>query len=257
MNGFDPDDYPLSSPVESDADRNVLKVLMTNEFRPGRSDPRILFKSLAALGEGYDDGGVASELFDCIGARRPVIGCGWGKSINAGIIRNRNLGIVSNEPKVIANALARLLAKKRAVGVVPALPRDVRRNAAMAAQFSGLESLLFDSGLINVMILARLLPPADFGVVGLTVALIGAFEAMSDLSMSAAIVRHPNPQKKHYDTAFTISVLRGLLIGGLALCLRGLGAGCSSGHHGLYQYWYRRFSARIYLQQRLCISRSA
>jgi len=203
MNGFDPDDYPLSSPVESDADRNVLKVLMTNEFRPGRSDPRILFKSLAALGEGskniritmvgdhadsafaiakeerihkqvdfhppetreeiierqfaadalamtlapntHDDGGVASELFDCIGARRPVIGCGWGKSINAGIIRNRNLGIVSNEPKVIANALARLLAKKRAVGVVPALPRDVRRNAAMAAQFSGLESLLFDA----------------------------------------------------------------------------------------------------------------
>ncbi len=77
--------------------------------------------------------------------------------------------------------------------------------------------LMRASGLINVMILARLLPPADFGVVGLTVALIGAFEAVSDMSMNAAIVRHPDPKKKHYDTAFTIGILRGLLIGGLAL----------------------------------------
>ncbi len=77
--------------------------------------------------------------------------------------------------------------------------------------------LMRASGLINVMILARLLPPADFGVVGLTVALIGAFEAVSDMSMNAAIVRHPDPKKKHYDTAFTIGLLRGLLIGGLAL----------------------------------------
>jgi len=77
--------------------------------------------------------------------------------------------------------------------------------------------LMRASGLINVMILARLLPPADFGVVGLTAALIGAFEAMSDLSMNTAIVRHPDPKKKHYHTAFTIGVMRGFLIGALAL----------------------------------------
>ena len=73
------------------------------------------------------------------------------------------------------------------------------------------------SGLINVMVLARLLPPADFGVVGLTAALIGAFEAMSDLSMNTAIVRHPDPKKKHYDTAFTIGLMRAFLIAALAL----------------------------------------
>jgi len=66
-----------------------------------------------------------------------------------------------------------------------------------------------------------LLPPADFGVVGLTVALIGAFEAMSELSLSAAIVRHPDPKKKHYDTAFTLCVLRGFFLGGLALLCAG------------------------------------
>jgi len=72
--------------------------------------------------------------------------------------------------------------------------------------------LMRASGLINVMILARLLPPADFGVVGLTAALIGAFEAMSDLSMNTAIVRHPDPKKKHYHTAFTIGVMRGCAV---------------------------------------------
>ena len=92
-----------------------------------------------------------------------------------------------------------------------------RKMAGGAVWMLSARMLMRASGLINVMILARLLPPADFGVVGLTVALIGAFEAMSDLSMTAAIVRHPNPEKKHYDTAFTIALLRGLFIGGLAL----------------------------------------
>ena len=92
-----------------------------------------------------------------------------------------------------------------------------RKMAGGAVWMLSARMLMRASGLINVMILARLLPPADFGVVGLTVALIGAFEAVSDLSMNAAIVRHPKPEKKHYDTAFTIALLRGLLIGGLAL----------------------------------------
>lgn len=92
-----------------------------------------------------------------------------------------------------------------------------RKMAGGAVWMLSARMLMRASGLINVMILARFLPPADFGVVGLTVAFIAAFEAMSDLSMTAAIVRHPNPEKKHYDTAFTIALLRGVLLGGIAL----------------------------------------
>jgi len=77
------------------------------------------------------------------------------------------------------------------------------------------------SGLINIIIVARLLPPADFGVVGLTVAFIGAFEALSDMSLNAAIIRHPDPKRKHYDTVFTLMVLRGVLLGGVALLAAG------------------------------------
>jgi len=96
-----------------------------------------------------------------------------------------------------------------------------RKMAGGAIWMLSARMLMRASGLINVMILARLLPPADFGVVGLTVALIGAFEAMSELSLSAAIVRHPDPKKKHYDTAFTLCVLRGFFLGGLALLCAG------------------------------------
>ncbi len=96
-------------------------------------------------------------------------------------------------------------------------PNLSRKMAGGAVWMLSARMLMRASGLINVMILARLLPPADFGVVGLTVALIGAFEAVSDLSMNAAIVRHPDPQKKHYDTAFTMALMRGVLIACLAL----------------------------------------
>lgn len=87
---------------------------------------------------------VASEIFDCIGARRPVIATGLGSSLTAEVIRKRELGVVSNEPKVIASGLARLLAKKRAVGVVPFLPDSVRSNASSSTQFTALEPMLFD-----------------------------------------------------------------------------------------------------------------
>ncbi len=92
-----------------------------------------------------------------------------------------------------------------------------RRMAGGAIWMVSARMLMRASGLINVMILARLLPPADFGVVGLTIAFVGAFEAMSDTSMTSAIVRHTDPKQRHYDTAFTIGVLRGFLIAGLSL----------------------------------------
>ena len=92
-----------------------------------------------------------------------------------------------------------------------------RKMAGGAVWMLSARMLMRASGLINVMILARLLPPADFGVVGLTVAFIAAFEAMSDMSLTAAIVRHTDPKRAHYDTAFTFAILRGMFVGGLAL----------------------------------------
>jgi len=92
-----------------------------------------------------------------------------------------------------------------------------RKMAGGAAWMVSARMVMRLSGLINVIVVARLLPPADFGVVGLTVAFIGAFEAMSDMSLNSAIVRHPDPKRKHYDTVFTLMILRGVILGGIAL----------------------------------------
>ena len=96
-------------------------------------------------------------------------------------------------------------------------PSLSRRMAGGAAWMVFARMVMRLSGLVNVVIVARLLPPADFGVVGLTVAFIGAFEAMSDMSLNAAIVRHPDPKRRHYDTVFTLMMGRGLLLAGVAL----------------------------------------
>lgn len=98
---------------------------------------------LATRNDSQDAGKVPSELFNYIGARRPIIAMGYSKGNAAEIIRRRDLGVFSNEPKVIANRLAKLLAKKRAVGIVPPLPENVRENATIAAQFAGLEPMLY------------------------------------------------------------------------------------------------------------------
>ncbi len=96
-----------------------------------------------------------------------------------------------------------------------------RKMAGGAAWMVCARMVMRLSGLINIIIVARLLPPADFGVVGLTVAFIGAFEAMSDMSLNSAIVRHKDPKRKHYDTVFTLMILRGVILASIVLLTAG------------------------------------
>jgi O-antigen/teichoic acid export membrane protein len=62
------------------------------------------------------------------------------------------------------------------------------------------------TGVASTIILARLLTPADYGVVAIAMLIVGAVEVLSQTGQNLAIVRHPNPTREHYDTAWTISV---------------------------------------------------
>lgn len=59
-------------------------------------------------------------------------------------------------------------------------------------------------GLGSTAALARLLTPADFGVVGIATAVAGVFDVMTSFGFDWALVRHPRPDRRHYDTAFTL-----------------------------------------------------
>lgn len=61
--------------------------------------------------------------------------------------------------------------------------------------------------------LGRLLSPADFGLVAVAMSVMFVVEAVSEIPMLPALVRLPVLNKAHYDTAFTIAILRAVSLG--------------------------------------------
>jgi O-antigen/teichoic acid export membrane protein len=67
-------------------------------------------------------------------------------------------------------------------------------------------------GLVSVAILARLLSPEDFGLVGMAGAVVAMVEVITAFGFDWALVRLAQPMREHYDTAWTLRVLCGLFI---------------------------------------------
>ncbi|WP_140986288.1 oligosaccharide flippase family protein [Asticcacaulis tiandongensis] len=74
---------------------------------------------------------------------------------------------------------------------------------------------------LALLLLARFLGPADFGLVAMAMTAVFIVEAILELPLSAALVRINEPTRRMFHTAFTLGILRGLaiaaLLGGLAV----------------------------------------
>jgi O-antigen/teichoic acid export membrane protein len=70
-------------------------------------------------------------------------------------------------------------------------------------------------GLLSTLVLVRLLTPEDFGLVALATAFAFAIEAGLAFGIEAQLVRMAAPDRAAYDTAFTLALLRGVLLGAL------------------------------------------
>lgn len=68
---------------------------------------------------------------------------------------------------------------------------------------------------LSTFVLARLLAPGDFGLVALATTMMMVLTDVTELSLAQALVRHANPTRAHFDTAWTLNALRGTLLGGL------------------------------------------
>jgi O-antigen/teichoic acid export membrane protein len=75
------------------------------------------------------------------------------------------------------------------------------------------------TGLVSTIVLARLLTPADFGVVAIAMLVVGSLEVLSQTGQTNAIVRNVHATREHYDSAWTISLLIGIGIATLILLL--------------------------------------
>ena len=90
------------------------------------------------------------------------------------------------------------------------------RGAAWMVVLQSADRIL---GFVSMLILARLLVPADFGLVALGMAVVGSLAAFSEFGFDLALIQNQTAERRHYDTAWTLSVLRGFLLAGLLLLL--------------------------------------
>lgn len=88
-----------------------------------------------------ESGTISGKLFEYIGARRPVLGIGYEHGSVAQIIRERDAGIVSNDPKNIATYLAERIREKRSGGV-HSLPLSATAGLTRDEQFEKADRFL-------------------------------------------------------------------------------------------------------------------
>ena len=89
------------------------------------------------------------------------------------------------------------------------------RTAAAAVWLVSVRLLTKSIDFIALLVLARLLTPADFGLVAIAMTLIFIVEAVLELPINQALVRQPEITQSQLDTAFTLAVLRGLVLAAL------------------------------------------
>jgi O-antigen/teichoic acid export membrane protein len=90
-----------------------------------------------------------------------------------------------------------------------------KRTIAAAAWSVGGRLLSRSVDLVTLFVLARLLSPADFGVVAIAMILISIVESVFELPLAQALMRLETIGQAHLDTAFTLAMTRALVLSGL------------------------------------------
>lgn len=86
-----------------------------------------------------------------------------------------------------------------------------RRITRGAAWMVGLRFADRFIGLLSTIVLARLLVPADFGLVALAMAMMAAVAVFSEFGLELALIQNQGAKRHHYDTAWTLGLIRGLV----------------------------------------------
>jgi lipopolysaccharide exporter len=76
----------------------------------------------------------------------------------------------------------------------------------------GLRLILRLLGVVTTLVLGRLLTPDAFGIVSVAATTAAVMEGLTDLSFTEALVRTRDIGRHHYDTAWTLVVLRGVAL---------------------------------------------
>ncbi|HEY2621242.1 MAG TPA: oligosaccharide flippase family protein [Acetobacteraceae bacterium] len=66
-------------------------------------------------------------------------------------------------------------------------------------------------GFLSTLVLARVLVPADFGLVALAISFASAIDIFGEIGVKDALVRATSSNRDAYDAAFTVNVIRGVI----------------------------------------------
>jgi O-antigen/teichoic acid export membrane protein len=69
-----------------------------------------------------------------------------------------------------------------------------------------IEKIIF---LVRILVLARILAPADFGLVAIGMVSLAVMVSLTDFGIIPALVQQPASNRRHLDTAWTIGLARG------------------------------------------------
>ncbi|BBE34807.1 lipopolysaccharide biosynthesis protein [Sphingosinicella microcystinivorans] len=75
--------------------------------------------------------------------------------------------------------------------------------------------------MVNLVVLGRLLAPADYGVASLAIVVIGFVQVLSDMRVNSALIALRDIDTHHIDTGFTMNFLRGALIAAILFIFAG------------------------------------
>ncbi len=94
------------------------------------------------------------------------------------------------------------------------LDQSLGKRVAKSAAWMVMKRLAFKFiGLFSTLILVRLLAPEAFGLAAIASTAYDALNTISEFSFSLALVKMKHPDRAHYDSAWTLIVLRGFAIG--------------------------------------------
>ena len=88
-----------------------------------------------------ESGVYTGKLFEYLGVRRPILMLGFPGGVAAELIRNRDAGVIANDPDEIAAAVSAWLEVKRETGFVPILPVTVSAGLTRQEQSERLQRL--------------------------------------------------------------------------------------------------------------------
>lgn len=95
-----------------------------------------------------------------------------------------------------------------AAAQTPSIGREMAKGAAWMVL---MRLAIRGIGLASTIVLARLLVPDDFGLIALSTSIVFAVETLGQFSFDVALIREAKASRDQYDTAWTMTVIRGWL----------------------------------------------